>query len=454
MDRILDSLRASREARQKQLEQYLRFPSIASDPHDAHAIERCAQFTARLLEQAGMEQVTVHPTPGHPLVSGAWKKRRDRPTVLIYGHYDVQPVDPLVLWERDPFAPHYRNDRIVARGATDDKGPILMHIQAVEAILKTTGTLPVNVQFLIEGEEEIASPNLPPFLLQHKEMLHADVALVSDSAMWAEGVPAITTTLRGMTLLEVTVTGPNRDLHSGSFGGAIANPLEVLARMLATAKDADGGITIPGFHDQVRPIQPAARRRLTQLPFDETAYLRALGLEQSWGEPGYTLLERIWLRPTFEINGLWGGYGGPGAKTVLPSQAHAKLSMRLVPDQDPDEIARLVTSHLASVAPPHVTVQVDQLSGSGRAATVDERLPAMQAARRALKESFHHEPMLIGEGGTIPVVADFERLLNIPTLLIGFGLPDANPHAPNENLHLPTFHTGIESLVRVLHYLA
>ena len=454
MDTIFDYLHASREERQKQLERYLCIPSISSDPQQAPAMKQCAQFTADLLQQAGLEQVTIHATQGYPLVVGSWKNAANRPTILVYGHYDVQPVDPLELWEKDPFLPHYRGNQIFARGATDDKGQILMLIQAVAAILKTTGKLPVNLIFLVEGEEEIGSPHLPDFIANHKEELSADLALVSDSSMWAKGRPAITTTLRGLALLEITVTGPKRDLHSGSFGGAIANPLEILARILTTVKDTDGTIKIPGFYDQVQAIPTALRQQLAQLPFDEAAYLHNIGLTQTWGESGYTLLEQIWLRPTFEINGLWGGHTGPGAKTVLPSTAYAKISLRLVAHQDPAEMVELVRDYLTTIAPPQVTIQIKRIPGGGRAVSVPNDFPALQAANRALFESFNHKPLIIGEGGTIPVVADFESMLDIKTLMLGFGLPNANTHSPNENMHLPTFHTGIESLVRLLHYLA
>ncbi|MEO5341554.1 MAG: dipeptidase [Magnetococcus sp. MYC-9] len=453
MEAVFRALQDARQAREAQLVDYVRIPSISSIPRHAPDVARCARFTAELLQQAGMEQVTVHATPGHPLVVGRWQKAPGRPTVLIYGHYDVQPVDPLDLWVQPPFSPRFHNQRLFARGAADDKGQVLMHIQAVAAILQVTGTLPVNVIFLLEGEEEIGSPHLPAFITAHRAELQADLALVSDSYMWAEGHPAITVLLRGLVLMELVVTGPNRDLHSGSFGGALANPLEVLARMLTTIKDPTGSISIPGFYDEVRQPSPSLRQQWQQLPFDETNYLQRLGLTQGWGEPGYTLLERIWLRPTFEINGMWGGYTGPGGKTVLPSKAHAKLSLRLVPDQDPETMVERVRAHLLAVAPPQVTVEFRRIPGGGCGVAIPVGWPALQAAHRALSESFPHPPLQIGEGSSIPIVADFAKLLELHTLLIGFALPDAQAHAPNESLHLPTFHAGIESLVRLLYYL-
>ncbi|MEO5349833.1 MAG: dipeptidase [Magnetococcus sp. YQC-3] len=453
METIFAALRNSHAARQQQLADYLRIPSISSDPRHSPDMVRCAQHTAQLLQEAGMEQVTVHATPGHPVVTASWKKRPDRPTLLIYGHYDVQPVNPLELWIEEPFTPRHHNERIFARGATDDKGQLLMHIQAVAATLRESGTLPVNILFLLEGEEEIGSPHLPAFIAEHRAELQADLAVVSDSSQWAEGQPAITVLLRGLVLLEITVTGPNRDLHSGSFGGAIANPVEALARILATVKDAAGNIRIPGFYDQVSLPDPALQQHWADLPFNEHDYLQALGLTQGWGEPGYTLLERIWLRPTFEINGLWGGHTGPGSKTVLPAQAHARISLRLVPNQDLATVVEQVKAHLLAVAPPQVCIEVNRVPGGGGATIVPLDWPALRMAERALQESFGKEPLRVGEGASIPIVADFAQMLGIHTLLIGFGLPDANTHAPNESLHLPTFHTGIESLVRLLHYL-
>ncbi|MBF0447020.1 MAG: dipeptidase [Magnetococcales bacterium] len=435
------------------LTDYLKIPSISSDPTQKESLVSCAEYTAHLLREAGLESVEIHPTAGHPIVTGSWRKAENRPTVIIYGHYDVQPVDPLPLWTEPPFSPYIRHDRMFARGSADDKGQIFMHIQAVKAILATKEALPVNVCFVIEGEEEFGSANLPEFLKQHASELQGDVALVSDSSMWAEGVPAITTSLRGLLFLELTLTGPNRDLHSGTFGGAIANPLEILSRMLASIKNDQGHILIPGFYDQVQPPNLALRHLHKTLPFDEKRYLESVGLKAGWGEHGYSTLERLWLRPTFEINGIWGGFMGPGSKTVIPSQAHAKLSMRLVDGQEPDEIESRVRDFFQSIQPDGVTLTVDRVPGGGRGISIPHNLPALVAAKRALEESFEHPPLLVGEGATIPVVADFERYLNLPTLLIGFALPDACPHSPNENLHLPTFHTGTQSLVRLLHYL-
>ncbi|HIJ83969.1 MAG TPA: M20/M25/M40 family metallo-hydrolase, partial [Magnetococcales bacterium] len=353
-----------------------------------------------------------------------------------------------------PFAPHVANDRVFARGATDDKGQILMHIHAVEAILKATGSLPVNVIFVIEGEEEIGSPHLEPFLLANRDLLQADLAVISDSSMWGEGMPAITTSLRGLVRLEMTLTGPQSDLHSGSFGGAIANPLEILARMLAAVKNQDGQILIPGFYDNVKEYPESMRRQTGALPFVPDHFLEGVGVGQAWCEKGYSILECIWHRPTFEINGMWGGFTGQGSKTVLPSKAHAKLSMRLVPDQSPDDIADKTMAFFRSIVPPQVRLDIHRPKGGSPAIRFADDLASFQAAKKALSESFEHDTYMIGEGGTIPIVAKLKDLFHMDTLLLGFGLADSRPHSPNENQHLPTFYTGTEGLVRLLHYLS
>ncbi|MBF0342079.1 MAG: dipeptidase [Magnetococcales bacterium] len=454
MQAILDTLRASHALRLEELKAGLRIPSISSHGENRGDVDACAAWFADCLRDAGLARVEIHPTGGHPIVTGSWLQAPGRPTLLIYGHYDVQPVDPEGLWTTPPFQPEVRDGRIFARGAADDKGQILMHIQAVAAILRVAGRLPLNVIFVIEGEEEIGSPHLPEFLASHREELRADLAMVSDTCMWAEGIPAITAGLRGLVALEVEVVGPERDLHSGSFGGAVANPVEILARMLATLKDATGTIRVPGFLEDALEPTPEERARVAALPFEAGMFLREIGLEEGWGEAGYSLLERLWYRPTIEINGLWGGYIGPGAKTVLPSRAHARLSMRLVPDQTPEKAVARVAEHLRAVAPDQVRVEVRTVPGGGLPWRLSPDLPAVTAARRALREAFGREPVIIGEGASIPVVADFERILGIKTLLVGFSLPDARPHAPDENLHLASFDTGTGSLVRLFHYLA
>ncbi|MBF0380086.1 MAG: dipeptidase [Magnetococcales bacterium] len=453
MEDIFSYLKDNQSGSLKDLVDYLEIPSISSDPNHKQEMVNCAEFTAHLLKNAGLDEVTVHQTKGHPIVTGSWRKAQNKPTVLIYGHYDVQPVDPIPLWTNPPFSPHIENQRIYARGSADDKGQILMHIQAIKAILAVKGELPINVCFVIEGEEEFGSANLPQFLVDHGNELKADVALVSDSSMWEEGFPAITTSLRGLLFLEMTLTGPNRDLHSGTFGGAVANPLEILSRALAQVKDQDGRILIPGFYDSVKPIPDSIREQHKTLPFDKNSYFTNIGVDEGWGENGYSTLEQLWLRPTFEINGIWGGFINPGAKTVLPSQAHAKLSLRLVDGQDPDNIEKLVTGFFKATLPKSVKLTMSRVTGGGRGVSVPNDFPPLIAAKKALMETFNQEPLLVGEGASIPVVADFKSTLDLTTLLIGFALPDACPHSPNENMHIPTFHKGTESLVRLLYYL-
>jgi len=451
MQQALDLVRSSHNSYIEELKTYLAIPSISSDPGSKGAMIECANHTAKLLRDAGVENVKVNKTPGHPVVTGDWLHANDSPTVLIYGHFDVQPVDPLDLWEHDPFKAHIKDDRIIARGSADDKGQLFMHIKAVEAILKSTGRLPVNVKFLCEGEEEIGSPSLPGFLKDNIDHLRADVVVVSDSSMLAEGMPAITYGLKGLTYLEIELTGPNRDLHSGTFGGVVANPAEILARLLASVKDENGRIMIPGFYDRVIGLSDSERKLIARVPHDEEKYRADLGVEELWGEAGYTSFERAWARPTFEVNGIWSGFTGSGAKTVLTAKAYAKVSSRLVPDQAPDEIIELTERFLTERAPRSVKIKITRFHG-GRPVVTPLDSPYIKAAEQALSESYKHEVYFIREGGSIPIVADFKTILGLDTLLLGYSLPDARTHSPNENLHLPTFFTGIESLVRTWYY--
>lgn len=455
MEKILDFLKSQRPIHLEKLQACLRIPSISCDPRQSGAMNQCAAFTAELMQWAGLERVAVMATPGYPVVMGEWRHAPGAPTLLIYGHYDVQPVDPLDLWEGHPFDPQVRGDRLVARGTADDKGQFFMYLAALQAILQIHGRLPVNVVCLAEGEEEVGSDHLPEFLRQHRAELAADVALVSDTGMWAEGWPALTVGLRGLIGMELQLTGANRDLHSGTYGGGVANPLELMARLLASLKDDQGRVQIPGFYDQVRLLTPEERHHLQQIPLDEAAYWQDLGPDSGpGGEGDKPLLERLWFRPTLEINGLWGGFNGVGLKTVLPARAWAKLSCRLVPDQEPEVVARLVGDWLLAHTPPGASLQITRFPGSGRPLTVATDLPVMQAVRQALREGFGREPLLLRDGASIPITADFQEILGIDTLLIGFSLPDARCHSPNENLHLPTFYTGIESLARMMFLLA
>lgn len=450
MQHIIEYLRLNKKRYLDELITFLTIPSISSSPEHKSEMQRCAEHVAGQLKSIGMDKVKINPTKGHPAVTGEWMGAPGSPTILIYGHYDVQPVDPLELWEYPPFEPHVKGDKLVARGATDDKGQVFMHIKSVEAVLKQTGKLPVNVKFLIEGEEEIGSPNLTDFLKENREALKADVVVVSDTDMWDVGIPAITYGLKGLTFLEIEMIGPNADLHSGEYGGAVANPAEILARMLASVKDKDGRIQIPGFYDAVLEQSDTEKKLLSKVPFDVDAYKTRLGVEELWGEAPYSPMERAWLRPTFEINGIWSGFIGDGAKTVLPSKANAKVSCRLVPNQEPGEIEALVEKYFLENAPKSVKVKVSRFHG-GSPIVVPLESPYISAASKALEETFNHEPYFKRTGGSIPIVADFKEILGLDTLLIGFGLPDCKAHSPNEDFHIPTYYKGMEAIVRMMH---
>ena len=357
------------------------------------------------------------------------------------GHYDVQPAEPLELWDTPPFEPTIRDGNIYARGSADDKGQIFLQLMAIEAHLKTSGRLPTNVKIIIEGEEEVGSPNLDKFIQDHRDLLKADIGLISDTSMYAPGVPSLDYGLRGLAVLQVEITSAAGDLHSGLFGGAIANPIQVLAQLISDLKDREGRVTIPGFYDDVVPISDDERRALAALPFDETKYLGEIGALAPFGEPGYTTLERVWARPTFEINGIWGGFSGEGSKTVLPNFAAAKISCRLVPNQDPDKITRILSSHLAAIAPASVKIEVIPLLG-GKPALTPLDHPALEAAATAIERGFGKRPVFTRSGGSIPVVATLQSELGIPTVLMGFCLPDCNAHAPNERMNLANFYAG------------
>jgi acetylornithine deacetylase/succinyl-diaminopimelate desuccinylase-like protein len=427
-----------------QLSELLRIPSISTDPKHAPDIQRAAGWVRDRLKAAGCARAEIHPTEGHPIVYAEWLGAPGKPTILAYGHYDVQPVDPIELWNTPPFEPTVRDGRIYARGAADDKGQFIIHVNALEAHLKTSGTCPVNVKFLIEGEEEIGSEHLTPFIEAHQEMLACDAVVVSDTAMFAKGVPSICHGLRGLTYLQVDVRGTDRDLHSGTFGGAVINPAFALAHLIAQLKDARGKIKVPGFYDRVRKLTAAERKGFRTLPHSDARYKKAIGAPDLFGEPGFTTLERTWARPTLEVNGIWGGFTGDGAKTVIPAEAHAKISCRLVPHQTPKEIARKVESYLKKIAPKSVKVKVKELHG-GEAWLAETDHPALQAASRAVKRSFGRTPVFMREGGSIPVIATFDKKLRVPAVLLGIGLHDDNLHAPNEKMDLDNFFRGNEA---------
>ena len=442
MDSTVDYINVNRDRYVEELKQYLAIPSISALPEHAGDVRRCAEWTADALRTAGLQNVRLIETPGHPVVYGDWLGAPGAPTILFYGHYDVQPVDPVELWTSPPFQATVRDGEIYARGAADDKGQVFMHIKAVEAHLKQTGKLPVNIKFFIEGEEEVGSAHLDEFVRTHKAELASDVVVISDSPMFDRGIPSICYGLRGLAYFQIDVRGTKSDLHSGSFGGAVANPAFVLSQILNQMKDRSGRIKITGFYDDVRELSEAERAEWKKLPFNETRYRKELGAPKLFGETGYTTLERVWARPTFEVNGLLSGFTGEGAKTVLPATAMAKVSMRLVPDQDPNKIADLFEAYLNEVAPKTVEVKLTRMHG-GKPWMTEFDNKYVRAAGRAIEKGFGKAPVFNREGGSIPVVSTFQEELGVPSVLFGVGLPDENAHAPDEKLDLGNFHSGI-----------
>lgn len=432
-----------------ELKSLLRIPSVSTDPAYAGEVRRAAVWIADHLHEIGIGEVQIHATEGHPIVTAAHIHDARRPTVLVYGHYDVQPPDPLDLWETPPFEPTERGGKLFARGASDDKGQLFIHAKAAESWLRTAGELPVNLKFLIEGEEECGSVHLRPFLETHRQRLAADVALISDTGLFAEGLPSIGYGLRGMAYVEVILEGPNRDLHSGVYGGAVENPIHVLTRLIAGLHDEQGRITLPGFYDAVRDLDDEEREAFHGLPFDEAAWKQDIGISAARTEEGYSVLEATRGRPALDVNGIGGGYRGEGAKTVLPSRAGAKISVRLVPDQRPNEVAAMLRRYFAAEMPPTMKMTFRDLHG-GMPVLVDRSLPAMQAAFRALRDEFGRQPVFIREGGSIPVVADFQEALGLDTVLMGFGLDSDAIHSPNEHFGLDRFSQGIASSIRFM----
>jgi len=434
----------------EELLELLRIPSISADSAYQGDVAKTAKFVADKLKEAGAKKVKVHKTAGHPIVYGERIISKSLPTVLVYGHYDVQPPDPLNLWDSPPFEPVIKKTKkhpkgaIFARGACDDKGQMYMHVKAFEAMLATK-TLPCNVKFMIEGEEEVGSVNLGEFCRKNKAMLSCDVILISDTSIIANNVPSVTTGLRGLSYLEVEVTGANRDLHSGVYGGAVANPLNVLSQMIASLHDKRNKINIPGFYDDVEIVSKAERKAMNEAPYNENTYKRELKIKDVHGEKGYTTLERTSIRPTLDVNGMWGGYIGEGAKTVLPSKAYAKISMRLVPNQDPKKITRLFTKHFKSLAPPSVTVKVTPHHGGEPAVTPTDS-PEYKAAHLAMAATYGKEPIPQRSGGSIPIVALFEKVLKVKSVLMGFGLASDDIHSPNEHYGLFNYYRGIETI--------
>jgi len=431
-----------------ELKEFLRIPSISTLPEHRPDIEQAASFVAKSLSTAGLENVEVVPTEGHPLVYGDWLHAPGKPTVLCYGHYDVQPADPLELWTTPPFEPAERGGNLYARGTADDKGQMYTHVKAVEALRGVSGTLPVNLKFLVEGEEEVGGASIARYVAEHAAKLRADVALVSDTAMYAAGLPTLCVGLRGLIYAEVEATGPHRDLHSGLYGGAVPNAVYGLVELLAKAKDADGVIRIPGIYDGVEEPAAAELASWRRLPFREEEFRAAeVGSAELTGEPGRTVLERVWSRPTFEVHGIAGGFTGAGSKTVIPAKATAKVSFRLVPRQDPDRVIGAFKDWVQKQAPKGIRIEVRILNASG-ALVVNPDHPAIRVAAQAFGEVFGKPAVFIRSGGSIPVVGDFSRHLGIPTVLMGFGLPDDGLHSPNEKLSLENYYQGIVTVAR------
>lgn len=452
MNTINEYIAANKDRFLEDLFGLIRIPSISSEQSHKPDMYKAADYWKKILLEAGADKADIFETDGNPVTYGEKIIDPSLPTVLVYAHMDVMPVDPIDLWDSPPFEPKIKDGKIYARGADDDKGQSMMHAKAFELMVRTN-TLPCNVKFMIEGEEEIGSPNLGKWCEQHKEMLKADVILVSDTSMLAPDIPSITTGLRGLAYWQVEVTGPNRDLHSGLFGGAVANPINVLCSMIAKMVDENGHITIPGFYDDVLEVSPEERALLAEAPFDEEAYKAAIGVKELQGEKGYTPTEHTGIRPSFDVCGIWGGYTGEGAKTVLPSKAFAKISTRLVPNQDHEKIAQLFKEHFESIAPESVKVEVTPMHG-GPGYVCPINIPAYKAAERAYTEVFGKRPVPVRSGGSIPIISTFEQILGIKSVLMGFGLESDAIHSPNENYPLEQFFKGIQTIPLFYKYFA
>ncbi|MFC7686573.1 dipeptidase [Ureibacillus sp. GCM10028918] len=434
-----------REKHLEELNEFLRIPSISSLSEHKQDIQTAAEWLAEKLRQLNIENVTVDQTAGHPVVYGEWLHAEGKPTILFYGHYDVQPVDPLHLWESEPFNPVIRDNKLFARGASDDKGQVYMHLKMIEALFATEGTLPVNVKFIYEGEEEIGSPNLPAYVEEHKTKLAADLILISDTGLYAPGKPAVCYALRGLTGVQIDVRGAKGDLHSGLYGGGVQNAIHALADILASFRDEHGTIQVEGFYDKVLPLSEEERQAYRELNFDEEALKQEIGVNDLFGEEGFSYLEQTWARPTLEINGVFGGFSGEGIKTVLPAEAGAKITCRLVPDQDPNEIVGLLKAHIEKHKPKGVEVTVSEFDKGAPFLTPFDH-PLIQAAGRSYERIYNVPTAFTRGGGSIPIVAAFDEILELPVVLMGFGLNSENFHAPNEHFHLENFDKGLRVL--------
>jgi acetylornithine deacetylase/succinyl-diaminopimelate desuccinylase-like protein len=452
METIKNYIEKNKDRFLEELFEILRIPSVSAKEENKKDMLRMAEHLKNSLLKAGATKAEVYTTAGHPILYGEKIVSDKIPTVLVYGHYDVQPAEPLELWNTPPFEPVVKDGKIWGRGADDDKGQLFMHVKAFE-LMNNTGTLTCNVKFMIEGEEEVGSVNLERFLLDHKEMLKADVILISDTTMISQDKPSITSGLRGLSYMQVEVTGPDRDLHSGLYGGPVINPCNILCEMIASLKDKDNRITIPGFYDDVNECSPEERAEMGKRPFDEDKFKKSVGVEALSGETGYTITERIGIRPTLDLNGIWGGYTGEGAKTILPSKACAKISMRLVPYQNAEKIAGLFKTHFESIAPAGVKIKAEYLHG-GQAYVSPLDTPEYLAAARAVEKTFNSNPIPVRSGGSIPIVATFEKVLGIKSVLLGFGLDSDAIHSPNESYPLFNFYKGIETIPLYFRYYA
>lgn len=451
---VLDRIENQKGEYLEELKSYLRIPSISTDPDYRDHVHEACRFLLERMESAGLTTESID-VGGYPLAYGEWLGAPGKPTVLFYGHYDVQPADPLELWRSPPFEPTEEDGYLVARGSTDDKGQSFAHVKAIAAMLEERGRLPVNVKLLVEGEEESGGTAIDRFVRQDGgKRLAADCVVVSDTSMFAPGQPSLIYGLKGLAYMELKVTGPDRDLHSGTFGGGVTNPLNALAHILASLwNDETGRVEIPGFYDDVRPIADWEREEFGKLPFDEGEYTASLGVSEAFGEEGFSVRERVWARPTCDVNGIYGGYQGKGAKTVIPSWGGAKVSMRLVPDQDPAKIAKLFEEHVRRVTPPGVRVEVTYLHGA-EATLLETEGSAVEAAKEAMEAVWGQQPVLVREGGSIPIVSAFAEVLEVPILMMGFGLPDDGLHSPNERFKIQNFYDGIRAVAVFLDRLA
>lgn len=453
MKEIVNHINSNVNSFIEELKDFLRIQSISTLPQHKDDMQAAAQFVADKIKQTGIDKVNIYQTEGHPIVYAEWLGAPGKPTVLIYGHYDVQPADPIDLWHTSPFEPVIKDGKIYARGATDDKGQMYVHIKSVESFFRVNGSLPVNVKFLIEGEEEIGSSNLYSFLKNNTDLLKCDAVLISDTSLWDEGVPTITYGLRGISYMEIEVTGPNRDLHSGTYGGAVPNPVNILADIISKLKDKNGKITIPGFYEDVLKPSKQEKENLKKLKYSEKEFAKSIGIKKSVGEKGFSLLERIWSRPTLDCNGIVGGFTGKGAKTIIPSKASAKISMRLVPNQNPQKIEKLFTKHIKKIAPDYVDVKITSIHG-GSPFIAKLNQPIMKVAAKAMSSAFGKEAVFMREGGSIPIVVQFAEKLKATPILMGLGLDSENLHSPNEHFNLNHFRLGIISSAYFMNELA